>query len=60
MAEDQMESFLLTKKGLGRLTSLKMPEHISDTPDNVAQAIMKHLLPKERRYLKKHHKQKAS
>ncbi len=59
MAEDQRESFLLTKKGLGCLTSLKMPEPISDTPDNVAQAIMNHLLPKERRYLKKHRK-KAS
>ena len=52
------ESPTLAKRG--RPATLKMPEPIPDTPENVARAIMKGPPKKDWRYIKKYRKQKAS
>ena len=60
MKEHYMETRKVKPSKRGRPATLKMPEPIPDTPENVARAIMKDPPKKDWRYLKKHTKQKAS
>ena len=53
LSEKEAKPMPRTKKPKGRPVTLKMPEQIPDTPENVAKALMKTPRPKQWKYLKK-------